>query len=146
MRLQDMIIYIDTREQKPLKFTGHKTINRKLDEGDYNTPELLDKIVIERKSLQDLYGSIIQDHARFKREILRAKDKNKQFFIFIEGTLEEFYFLNWSDREYKIKPQTLQKIILTMKERYDLTFVECKTRTEMSKKIVQLCTEMVEIW
>ena len=132
-----MKIIIDTREQKPLKFTGHETITRKLDEGDYNIAELEDKIVIERKSLQDLYGSIIQDHARFKKEILRARDKNKKFYIFIEGTLKDFYFLSWSKRPLKITPQILQKIIMTMTKRYNLTIIECKTRNEMSKKIVK---------
>ena len=136
-----MKIIVDTREQLPLSFTGHETIRRKLYEGDYNIAELEDKIVIERKTLQDLYGSIVQDHDRFKAEILRAKEKNKTFYIFLEGSLEEFYYLKWSTRDYNIKPLTLQRIIQTMKERYNLTFVECKTRTEMSKKIIELMEE-----
>lgn len=125
-----------------MSFTGHKTIRRKLDEGDYNTPELIDKIAIERKSLQDLYKSIVTDHKRFKREILRAKDKGKAFYIFIEGKLEDFYYLNWTKRQIKIRPAVLEKIILTMRERYNLTIIECNTRDEMSKKI---CMEM-EKW
>jgi ERCC4-type nuclease len=136
-----MKIIIDTREQLPLSFTGHETIRRKLDEGDYATEETEHKIVIERKSLDDLYGSIIKGHARFKREILRAREKGKVFYIFIEGTLEDFYWLKWATRNIEIKPSTLQKIILTMRERYELQFIECATREEMSKKIVQLCTE-----
>jgi len=74
-----MEIIIDTREQRPLKFTGHKTIRRKLDEGDYNSPDTEHKIVLERKSLDDFYSSIIQGHARFKAEIIRAINKNKKF-------------------------------------------------------------------
>ncbi len=136
-----MNIIIDSREQKPLSFTGHKTIRRKLEEGDYNTIWLEDTIVIERKSLQDLYGSIIQDHERFKKEIIRARDKGKDFYIFLEGTLEEFYYLNWSKRERRISPQVLRKIINTMKERYNLIFIECNTRHEMSKKIVEKLSE-----
>jgi ERCC4-type nuclease len=133
-----MEIIIDTREQLPLTFTGHETIRRKLDEGDYNIEELEDKIVIERKSLPDLYQSITSDHQQFKKEILRARDKGKTFYIFIEGTLQDFYFLSWSDRPLKITPAILEKIITTMKQRYNLIIVECNTRKQMSKKIVQL--------
>ena len=135
-----MNIIIDTREQKPLSFTGHKTFRRKLDEGDYNIEELEDKIVIERKSLPDLYQSITSDHERFKREILRAKEKGKTFYIFIEGTLEEFYSKSWSDRTLKTKPETLKKIIKTMEERHKIVIIECSTREEMSYLIIQTMT------
>lgn len=132
-----MNIIIDTREQKPLTFTGHETTSRKLDEGDYNIRELEDKIVIERKSLQDLYQSITSDHKRFKREILRAKAKNKFMYIFIEGHLHEFYSMKWSDRKLNTKPETLAKIIDTMLHRYDISFIECNSRESMSRQIVQ---------
>lgn len=132
-----MDIIIDTREQKPLTFTGHKTFRRKLEEGDYNTTELEPYLTLERKSLADLYGSITSDHQRFKREILRSRDKGKKMYIFIEGTLEDFYYFKWATRKYTITPQTLRKIINTMKERYDLTFVECTSRKQMSRLIVQ---------
>lgn len=132
-----MNIIIDTREQKPLSFNGHKTTRRKLDEGDYNIKELEEKIVIERKSLPDLYQSITSDHERFKKEILRSKEKNKLFIIYIEGTLEEFYSKKWSDRELKTKPETLRKIIETMEERHKIIIIECANRDEMSKTIVE---------
>ena len=129
-----MIIIIDTREQLPLTFTGHETITRKLDEGDYNCIELEDKIVIERKSIPDFYNSITNDHPRFKREILRAKEKKKPMFIFIEGSFKDVYDYTVS-RKYN--PLTIEKIINTMVKRYELTIIECKDRDEMSKKIVE---------
>lgn len=133
-----MDIIIDTREQKPLKFTGHKTTRRKLDEGDYNTIELEPYIVIERKSLQDLYGSIIQGHERFKAEIMRSKAKNKEFYIFLEGTIKKFVEKEWSLRYLSTKPEILSKILKTMQEKYEITIIECNTRDEMSKKIIEL--------
>jgi len=132
-----MKIIIDSREQKPLKFPGHETIVKKLDEGDYNVEELIPYYVFERKSLQDFYGSIIQDHQRFKKEILRSIEKKKEFYIFLEGTLEEFYYLNWSSRPLMMKPAVLEKIVRTMVERYKLIIVECNGRTSMSKTIVE---------
>ena len=134
-----MKIIIDTREQKPLTFPNHETISRKLDEGDYNVEELVDYVVFERKSLEDLYGTIFttEGHQRFKRELLRAKEKGKVFYIFIEGNLEEFYNLSWSKRELKIKPSTMQKTIETMKKKYNLLFIECESRESMSNEIVK---------
>jgi len=136
-----MIIIIDTREQLPLSFTGHETISRKLDEGDYNTIELEDKIVIERKSVPDFYNSITNDHARFKREILRARDKKKPMFIFIEGTIKDVFDYTV---ERKYNPLTIEKIINTMIKRYELTIIECKTREIMSEKIMELMEKWIQ--
>ena len=133
-----MNIIIDTREQKPLIFTGHETISRKLDEGDYNIEELEDKIVIERKSLQDFYQSITSDHIRFRAEILRAVAKQKVFYIFIEGNLEYFYTMEWSERKLIQKPATLKKIVETMTKKYNLIIIECETREIMSNLIVSM--------
>jgi len=130
-----MKIIIDSREQLPLSFTGHETITRKLDEGDYNIAELEDKIVIERKSPQDLYQSITINHERFKNEILRSKKKNKTFYIFLECDLIHFYSKKWSDRALQTKKETLKKILETMIERHKIIVIECKDRDEMSKKI-----------
>lgn len=137
-----MKIIIDTREQKPLKFPGHEIEYRKLDEGDYASEFTEDKIVIERKSVEDFYGSLIQGHQRFKREILRAIEKKKEIYIFIEGSKRDV--LNYC-KTRNFKEETMCKIILTMELRYNLQIVECKNRKQMSEKIVQLCTEM-EKW
>jgi ERCC4-type nuclease len=129
-----MIIIIDTREQKPISFPGHEKVHRKLDEGDYNTPELEDKIVIERKSVEDFYGSVIQGHARFKKEILRAKDKKKKFYIFVEGSIIDI--IEYA-KARKMKDGVMGKIINTMTARYDLKIIECHTRVLMSSKIIE---------
>ena len=128
-----MIIIIDTREQLPLSFTGHETFSRKLDEGDYNTTDLEDKIVIERKSPQDLYQSITSDHQRFKREIKRAIEKKKKFYIFIEGTIDDLLTYCF---QRQFKAITMVKILNTMIKRYELIIVECESRETMSKKII----------
>jgi len=136
-----LIIIIDTREQLPLSFTGHETISRKLDEGDYNCIELEDKIVIERKSIPDFYNSITNDHPRFKREILRARDKKKPMFIYIEGTIKDLY--NYTVTR-KYNPLTIEKIVNTMVKRYSLTIIECISRDEMSKKILELMEKWIQ--
>ena len=84
------MILVDTREQANqfvLKYFQENLIpyrEQKLDEGDYAL-EGQDDIVIERKQdLLELAGNICsKDHQRFKRELLRAKEKGKKIWIVI---------------------------------------------------------------
>lgn len=131
-----MKIIIDTREQKPLSFWGHETFKKKLGEGDYNVEELIQHIVIERKSLQDLYGSITKGHTRFKDEIVRSRLQGKTFYLFLEGTLKEFYSMKWSKRRLRMKPSTLAKIICTIENKYQVNIIECPNRERMTELII----------
>lgn len=131
-----MEIFIDTREQKPLEFENHSIKKKKLSEGDYNVLELEKYIVIERKSLQDLYGSITTGHRRFRDEILRSRLQAKTFYLFLEGTLAEFYSLKWSKRKLRMKIPVLIKMFESMQDKYQIIVIECQTRKEMSDKIL----------
>lgn len=110
-----------------------------MDEGDYTTELLKDKIVVERKSAGDLYGSIIQGHARFVREIKRAELKDKEFFIFVECPRDDFISKRWHGGFFrKIHPRVLAKIIATMEEKYGVVFVWCNGRKDMKESIISL--------
>jgi len=65
-------ILVDTREQKPLRFRS-PTKRATLKEGDYSITGCSGKggIVVERKSLNDLYGTMLKSRARFRRELRR---------------------------------------------------------------------------
>jgi len=130
-------IIVDTREQKPLEFEGHEIVRKKLDEGDYCVEELKEYIVMERKSLQDFYGSIVQGHGRFKNELVRSRLQSKTFYLFLEGTLKEFYSLKWSGRRLRMRIPVLIKIVCTLENKYQMIIVECPDRTKMSDLIVQ---------
>ena len=53
------IIVIDSREQKPFRFSpGIETVTAALKAADYSLLGLEDDVAIERKSLSDLLGSI----------------------------------------------------------------------------------------
>lgn len=136
-----MIIIQDTREKQKLfhPSTNLEVINKRLTEGDYSTPLLEEKLVCERKSAIDLYGSILKGHERFKREILRAKEKNKVFHIFVECEEKDFYNLSWV-RNNRIKPNPAQlgAIIRTMQERHAITFHWCCGRDDMRLRILSL--------
>lgn len=118
-------IIVDTREQKPL-FRGKNTIRRKLDEGDYNIEALEKYIIIERKTLEDLYGSIIKGHIRFADELNRARLKNKKIYVVVEGLKQDFLTKNFPGGYYcKLNPKVLAKIISTMEEKYFINIVWC---------------------
>jgi len=131
-----MTLLIDTREQLPLWTEG--LVKRvKLDVGDYTTSNLLGVAHAERKSANDLYGSILQGHQRFRKEILRAKESGTTLTIFVECPEKEFYLKSWDvTQSRKASPKTLQKIVQTISLKYDIGFVWCKGRKDMRSQIL----------
>lgn len=86
-----MTILIDTREQRPLKFSGpSKRVC--LSVGDYSAVfggRHKCDTAFERKSIGDLFGTLSKGYPRFKREIDRAKAQKLQVIILIEGTMQQ---------------------------------------------------------
>ena len=132
------MIIIDTREQLPLwDPINFKVIRKKLDEGDYTTEKLFNKAHIERKSPMDMYGSLIQGHKRFSREIQRAIEKDLSFAIFVECPEKKFTSMRFKGaKRLRTKPSTLKKIVDTFQERYPIRIVWCKDREDMQ---TQMC-------
>ena len=88
-------IICDTRETRLLKFNGNIKI-QKIDCGDYAPNPNLQKIFIERKSLQDFLGVTNIGYDRFTRELERVKKNNYYLIILIEEkfqNLSSFRFL-----------------------------------------------------
>jgi DNA excision repair protein ERCC-4 len=84
----------DTREQDGCGWNFRASANchgmekAKLDVGDYAIKGYEHKVVIERKTLGDLWGTMGNGYDRFIREWERAKD-HKMKFLIIEATLQE---------------------------------------------------------
>ena len=64
-------IIIDTREQTPLPLPPERTVRATLRTGDYSIEGYEREFSVERKSLQDLVGTVIHDRERFEYELLR---------------------------------------------------------------------------
>lgn len=66
-------VVIDSREQRPWSFDPDVFDVRiaTLKTGDYSLVGLEDRVVLERKMLGDLIGTLIQDWIRFRRELHR---------------------------------------------------------------------------
>ena len=63
------LVVVDTRESLPLGFPG--SAKKGLPTGDYTVIGMEDRIVIERKTLSDLYACVGRERARFERELER---------------------------------------------------------------------------
>ena len=82
----------DTREQLPLWQTGEYEwiIEKGLKSGDYSINGMENIITIERKSIEDLYGSFGGGRKRFER--LKARMMKMAWAgLMIEGTEDEVY-------------------------------------------------------
>lgn len=83
-------IICDTREQRPYSFDRWpvEVVRSGLTCGDYSLQGLENRISIERKSLQDLIGTISRGRERFHRELARAR-RLHYFAVVVEGTLQD---------------------------------------------------------
>lgn len=68
-------IIIDTREQKPYTFKGYKVVRKALKAGDYSLSNRQALVLIERKSLPDLFGTLTRkgNFERFVKELEKLK-------------------------------------------------------------------------
>lgn len=130
------MIIIDTREQRPLYTTNY--VKRKLCVGDYSHTMVEHCFSIERKSPQDLYGTLLKGHIRFRKEIIRAGHHGIKLVVYVECTRKKFVSMTWPGGSFlKCKGETLEKIIDTMTFKYKLEFVWCSNREDMCKKVRQ---------
>ena len=90
-------IYIDTREQAPLKIDYPAEV-KTLKFGDYtlSDKELTCNCYIERKSLADFISTLsVMNFERFKREIERAAEDEANLIILVEDTLSHALSFNY---------------------------------------------------
>lgn len=134
-----MELIVDTREQLPL--FKRDCMRWGMLVGDYTTRNLFYSYAIERKSLQDLCGTITHGHLRFQREMLRAAANNIELVLVVEGTRTNFVAKKFPrGDERKIDGSTLGKIIDKISIKYKLKVYWCHSRTSARKKIIELLT------
>lgn len=136
-------IIVDTREQKPFwtrnqPSKGYLVRRGTLSVGDYTTQVLLGKFHIERKSLQDLYGTLIHNHPRFRREIIRSEEKGIRLVVVVEGSHSDFINKKFPRGDQrKCTKETLKKIVATVRRRYDLEISFCKDRAKAISTVMR---------
>ncbi len=124
-----MIILADSREQSPYKFVakqyeGTTTERATLTTGDYSLAGLESHIALERKSLDDLTGTLTQGRERFQRECQRGRGL-QYFGLIIEASLEDVRLHNYRS---KMTPQSLLQTLAAYSVRYGLHIHWCGNR------------------
>jgi ERCC4-type nuclease len=85
----DIKIFVDTREQKPLKF-NIPTVSMKLPTGDYSSSKnFFANVFIERKSIPDLFSTLVQGRDRFQNEIDKAREFGFYLVVVVDGGYTE---------------------------------------------------------
>lgn len=123
-----MLILVDSREQKPY-WVGSQCAKTALNVGDYTTANLLGLFHIERKSATDFYGSIMGQHNRFRKELLRAAEQHITLVVCVETTKEKFINKEFPGGSERLaKPDQLRKMIGTYETKYGIEFIWSVTR------------------
>lgn len=126
------IIVIDTREQTPLVFEQSEAGT--LYSGDYSYKGGETSFAVERKSLDDLVGSVIQNRDRFANECHRLRGyRFKRLLI----TADIKDLLN---HEYhsKAEPKAVMHTLYAFEMRYDLPFIFVAD--------LEKCSKLIERW
>lgn len=89
---EEPVVIVDTREQTPLVFAHLRSEAGTLMTGDYSVRGLEEEFAVERKSMQDLVGSLTRERARFMREMHRLRGFRARYLLVV-GTMQELYGL-----------------------------------------------------
>lgn len=127
-----MTIITDSREQLPY----WKNKIQKLEVGDYTTTKLLNVFHVERKSLQDLYGTLVQGNSRFRYELWRAAFFQIKLEVFVEGSLDDFINKRFPyGKDRKFSTHGLNQLITTFTRKYHLAFYWHENRKTCLKAV-----------
>lgn len=161
-----MIIQIDSREKaraitkivKEFDRQGIKHPVSKLMVGDYMNYDNPRLIVDRKQNLSELCANVCNDHERFRRELLLAKENDIQLIFLIEhgkgiNRLEDIIWWDnprrwkrvldevtgkWKEVETKaMQGDVLYKILKTQERKYGCRFEFCEKK-DTGKRIIEL--------
>lgn len=119
-----MRIIQDTREQAPYTFDAPRYADAvvevaALQTGDYSAKGFEDAISLERKSIDDLVGSLSTGRARFEKELARARGY-EVFAIIAECTMQDI-----AEHRYRSKmlPHSVLQSLFAFQVRYGVPVV-----------------------
>lgn len=142
------IVLCDTREKQNKNIISYFDKNNidyiitKLDAGDYTLYKDFSTIIDKKNGLLELSKNLCntKEHERIKRELERARKLECKDFIFLiqDSKIKSVEDIkNWSSPHTRVRGETLLKIMLTMKKKYDVRFIIC-SKKDMAKKIIEL--------
>lgn len=143
--VEQITIILDSREQDGLSFDGFRgvdVVRYGLKTGDYSIQGYENVICFERKSIQDLVGTLIGGHERFLREMERMKSFEEKY-ILVENTpimLYTYCVKNGWNYKFNIIIQSL----LAYAYHYQVRVRFCKDRQDMAEYIVKKSREFIK--
>ena len=128
--------------------------------GDYISLDNARLAIDRKQDLQELCGNVCQQHERFKRELIRAKEAGIKLVILVEHgpdiqTLEDVYFwqnprrheVRWRYRDGKrekyvisekaVDGTQLYRSMCTIRNRYGVQFEFC-AKQDTGKRIIEI--------
>ena len=144
-----MIIIEDTRNQigkhktlnETLRSMGIKVIRSKLYVGDYSRLDNQTVCIDTKKDWLELVTNLTKQHQRFRDECLRAKESQIKLFVLVEQNIPAYRWKSPVKRNGKaisqVKGEVLQKIMNTMKEKYDVEFIYCDKK-QTAQRLLEL--------
>lgn len=134
-----MKIIIDTREQTPYQFATINprpdTTRQALKTGDYSLEGFEDQVTVERKSLQDAFGTFGRGRRRFVRELERMSE-----YDFAAVVIEADWntILRNPPTRSKLNPKSVYSSIIAWMQRHNVHFVTCPNRAFAEKTTYRL--------
>ena len=148
-----MVIIVDTRE-KPRAITrilaefdrhGVKVVRRALNFADYFNPAAPDRIIDRKQNLLEVAGNVVQQRARFLREVERCNRAGCHMIVLIEHSqrirkLEDV--IGWKNPRLKVSPlavsgDRLFRIMKAMEIKYGIEWQFCG-KAQTGKRIIEL--------
>lgn len=145
-----MEIIADTRERHPWDFIFFENISVTracLDIGDYTTPKLKDKVVIERKaSPSEIYLNLVdkKDSVRFKAELEKMRGYKSAYIVceFPESKIYQFPkgcgIPEKISSRMKLTGRALRKIIADTEKKFEIPFVFFENKNEAEDFVYSL--------
>lgn len=148
-----MRIVVDTREKpraivrimKTFEAEGVEVVRRALPFGDYCDPDRPGIVIDRKQNLLEVAGNLVQQRARFLREVERANRAGARLIILVEHsnrirTLEDV--IGWNNPRLKVSPLAVDgprlfRIMHAMGNRYGFEWAFCD-KIHTGRRIIEL--------
>lgn len=148
-----MVIHLDTREKpraivrimKTFQDAGVEVVRRALPFGDYSSPSAPGIVIDRKQNLLEVSSNLVQDRARFLREVERANRAGSLLIVLVEHsnrikTLEDV--ISWNNPRLKTSPlavsgERLYRIMHNTAARYGFEWAFCD-KVHTGKKIIEI--------
>lgn len=130
---------------KTFEDLGVRYIRQKLDAADYQLRARPEIVVDRKQNLIEVASNLVQEHDRFKRELLRAQEAGTHIVVLIEHStriksIEDV--ARWENPRLRYSPmaitgERMAKVMRTMSDKYGVEWAFCD-KDHTGKKILEI--------